>query len=144
MLDEITDLRIVLKLDLVREDYLVAKLLGRRHCKDCGKQFNVAHVENAEDGVLMPPILPPHGDPQFCECGSVLQARPDDIEDTIRKRLAIYNKSTLPLVNYYRSRGILKQFLVRRGLDDMPAILNLVKEQAEVGKVLGRKSQKAS
>ena len=36
-----------------------------------------------------------------------LSGRSDDNEDTIRNRLAVYEQSTAPLLDYYRDRGIL-------------------------------------
>jgi adenylate kinase len=35
-------------------------------------------------------------------------ARTDDNEDVLRKRLAIYNEQTAPLVDYYRRKGLLR------------------------------------
>ena len=43
------------------------------------------------------------------KCGSKLVQREDDTsEDAIRKRLAIYDEQTSPLVDYYASRGVLR------------------------------------
>jgi adenylate kinase len=37
----------------------------------------------------------------------VAEGRPDDTEDTIRRRLAVYDAQTSPLLDFYRERGIL-------------------------------------
>lgn len=38
--------------------------------------------------------------------GEPLIRRSDDNEDTLKKRLLSYHKSTTPLVNYYQKRGL--------------------------------------
>jgi adenylate kinase len=35
--------------------------------------------------------------------------RSDDQETTVRHRLAVYDKSTRPLVEYYRDRGLVEE-----------------------------------
>ena len=35
--------------------------------------------------------------------------RPDDSEATVRKRLAVYEEQTRPLVDYYRAKGLLRE-----------------------------------
>ena len=38
-------------------------------------------------------------------CGGKLIIRADDTEETVRERLNVYNKTTLPLVDYYTKQG---------------------------------------
>jgi len=38
---------------------------------------------------------------------AALEGRPDDTEDVIRKRLALYHEVTHPIVSWYGQRGIL-------------------------------------
>ncbi len=53
---------------------------------------------------------PPKKDPTRCDkCGSPLMQRDDDKPDAIRRRLEIYHRDTQPLIDYYRSRGILHE-----------------------------------
>ena len=40
-------------------------------------------------------------------CGGSLAQRSDDNEETIRKRLGVYNEKTAPLVKYYGNRNLL-------------------------------------
>ena len=42
-------------------------------------------------------------------CGVALATRADDGETTIRTRLRVYRNETLPLVEYYGAKGILKK-----------------------------------
>ncbi|MEI3376752.1 MAG: nucleoside monophosphate kinase [Coriobacteriales bacterium] len=41
------------------------------------------------------------------KCGGEMYQRADDNEETVRNRLAVYEKSTSPLIDYYRGNGIL-------------------------------------
>jgi adenylate kinase len=53
--------------------------------------------------------LDPPAKPGVCDrCGGELYQRDDDREDTIRARLAVYDKSTAPLTAFYRERGLLR------------------------------------
>ena len=75
---------------------LFRRLTGRRTCRRCGKLFNV--------------YSNPPGDGPDCEGGQrhdVFQ-RPDDNEETIARRLEVYEAQTRPLAAYYRKRGLLK------------------------------------
>jgi len=129
-LQEFAPLDAVINLELVKEEFLVAKLLGRRACTSCGKSFNVADVFDESEGVSMPALLPSNKSHTHCSCGGELGCRDDDTEETIRQRLQVYKDQTLPLVEFYNDIGILTKFTIRRGLDDMPKLEALVEEQA--------------
>lgn len=91
--------------DVPLED-LMKRLTGRRTCKSCGQMFNVFFSAPAKEGV--------------CDkCGAALYQRDDDKEDTIRKRLEVYEKSTAPLAAYYAGKGIMKSV---QGTGDINAI----------------------
>ena len=48
--------------------------------------------------------------PEICnKCGGELYQREDDHEDTVRKRLQIYNNETKPLLEFYGRIGLLSQ-----------------------------------
>ncbi len=77
----------------VDRDVIVRRLTSRRTCKSCGKIYS---------------LLDPTVDPSKCAaCGGELYQRDDDTEATVRNRLSVYDRSTAPLVDYYRSKGIL-------------------------------------
>ncbi|HUD97617.1 MAG TPA: adenylate kinase [Woeseiaceae bacterium] len=76
-------------------DILMKRLTGRRTCSRTGKLLNV-HFSSQEE---------------LDECvrmGGELVQREDDKEETIGKRLSVYREQTEPVVDYYRSRGLLK------------------------------------
>lgn len=109
------------------EEYLIAKLNGRRLCS-CGISYNVAHVRDAARGVDMPALLPQHGDSTRCECGKPLQRREDDTADVIKHRLHSFRVETTPLLDYYAAQGVLRCFEVKRGLADMPVLEDFISE----------------
>jgi adenylate kinase len=79
-------------------DLLVQRISGRRTCQDCGRVFNIHTAP--------PGSTPPCGG--RCEQPRLLQ-RPDDNQATVAKRLAVYEEQTRPLVEYYRSKGLLRE-----------------------------------
>jgi len=74
---------------------VVARLSGRRTCADCKAVF---HVE------ARPPKVP-----GVCDhCGGKLYQREDDRPESVRVRMEAYEKSTAPLVDFYRARNLLR------------------------------------
>ena len=51
------------------------------------------------------------------QCGAGLIQRDDDKEETIRKRLDNYNKSTAPLLDYYRNTGKIRSVMASGAID---------------------------
>lgn len=79
---------------LVDEEELVRRLTGRRICRDCQTPFHVVFNPPQREGV--------------CDaCGGELYQRDDDSEATVRNRLAVYNRQTEPLIEYYDRQGVL-------------------------------------
>jgi adenylate kinase len=78
----------------VPEEVSLRRLLGRRACEDCGKNY---HLDN-----------PPMVDWTCDRCGGKVVERADDHEATIRKRLSLYHSQTEPLKKYYEAKGILR------------------------------------
>ena len=78
----------------VPEEVSLRRLLGRRACEDCGKNY---HLDN-----------PPMVDWTCDRCGGKVVERADDHEETIRKRLSLYHSQTEPLKKYYEAKGILR------------------------------------
>lgn len=79
----------------VSEDDLVTRLSGRRVCKNCGATYHLQFSPSKATGV--------------CDtCGGELYQRDDDKEETIRKRLEVYNNQTAPLIDYYQGTGLLE------------------------------------
>jgi adenylate kinase len=78
------------------EDLLVARMTGRRICKDCAQTFDQASNPPQKEGV--------------CDkCGGELIARSDDRSEVVRERLKVYAERTAPLKDYYRSKGVYQE-----------------------------------
>lgn len=85
---------------------LIVRLTGRRSCSDCGAMFHDETRPPKKKG--------------FCDhCGSELYQRPDDNEETILKRLEVYENETAPLKDFYRKRGNLKTLEGRGSVDEI-------------------------
>ncbi len=80
----------------VPEQALVERLSGRLTCQVCGAVYHRTFHPPAREGI--------------CDrCGSsALVVRPDDREEVVRQRLAVYQEQTRPLVEYYREKGLLR------------------------------------
>jgi adenylate kinase len=89
---------------------LVVRLCGRRTCAGCGAMF---HVDYA----------PPKVAGQCDRCGGELIQRDDDQELVIRDRLAVYETSTRPLLDYYSSLGLLTEVSAGGSVDSVYAAL---------------------
>lgn len=85
-------LDMVIDLD-VPTDIVLERLASRRVCADCGANYSVQ-------------TPPKHG--WVCDhCGGSVIQRTDDTEDAIKRRLALYEEETAPLIDWYAARGLL-------------------------------------
>jgi len=82
-------------LELALEDTeIIARLSGRRTCKNCNASFHVIYEKPAVDGI--------------CDkCQGELYQREDDSEVVITRRLEVYAEQTKPIIAFYRSEGLL-------------------------------------
>jgi adenylate kinase len=75
-------------------EQVVTRLGGRRTCPGCKAVFHVT---------ARPPKTP-----GVCDhCGGKLYQREDDRPEAIRVRMEAYERSTAPLIEYYRGKGLL-------------------------------------
>ena len=75
-------------------DLLMQRMVGRLTCLSCGTLFN---------SFTNPPAI----DSQCDACGGSLHHRSDDNEETIDRRLRVYETHTQPLAAYYGDKGTL-------------------------------------
>jgi len=88
-------LSVILKIE-VGKPILLKRLTGRRVCKGCGATYNIDTMKPQKEGI--------------CDkCGKELVQRPDDMPETIENRLAVYQKDTAPLIEFYEKKGLLKR-----------------------------------
>ncbi|MDI6800579.1 MAG: adenylate kinase [Thermodesulfovibrionales bacterium] len=87
-------------------DDLMKRLTGRRTCKACGQMYNIYFSAPKKEGV--------------CDkCNGELFQRDDDKEETIKKRLEVYNAQTAPLMDYYSKKGIVKSVSGTGNIDEI-------------------------
>ena len=80
----------------VPNEILVERATGRRFCSESGRTYHISFAPPKVEGI--------------CDVsGKPLMHRDDDKEEVVAKRLAEYDEKTSPLVDYYRSRELLKQ-----------------------------------
>ncbi|MGQ0826074.1 MAG: adenylate kinase [Actinomycetota bacterium] len=75
-------------------EVVLDRLAGRRVCENCQRVYHVN--------------LPPTRDWTCDTCGGQVIQREDDTPEAIDRRLQIYDQETVPIIEYYRDRGLLQ------------------------------------
>ncbi|MGC8873250.1 MAG: adenylate kinase [Chloroflexia bacterium] len=79
----------------VPEAVILERLTGRRVCRNCQAPYHIRFNPPARDEV--------------CDrCGGPLEQREDDREETVRRRLQVYQEQAAPLRAFYAQRGLLR------------------------------------
>lgn len=86
----------------VEDDEILERLGGRRVCAKCGATYHVT---------FNPPVV----EGKCNTCGDALIIRPDDAQETIKKRLDVYHAQTEPLIAYYEKAGTLLNIQTAKG-----------------------------
>lgn len=104
----------------VPQDFLEKRMTGRRNCPVCGEIYNVYFKPPRVDNVC-----------DFHPEAQLVQ-RADDNVETVKARLATYEAQTRPLIDYYRSTGLLRAV---DGTRDPETIYQDVKSALSVAKI---------
>ena len=102
---------------LLKEDIILQKLLSE--FGKCNKSFSTAAVYDEKGGYDMPALMWPE------QCTRHMVHRADDKKDIILSRLSV-SEETMPLIEYYSKEDVLKVFEVKRGLNDLPLLFQIV------------------
>ena len=78
----------------VSEQELLRRLGGRYVCRACQAPHTIGQGEDATTK-------------RCTQCGGELYQREDDRPEAIRKRIEVYKQETVPVLCYYRERGVL-------------------------------------
>lgn len=90
----------------VEKDELIRRLIGRRVCKDCGATYHIDTMTPKVDGI--------------CDiCGGPLYQRSDDNKETVENRIDVYEKQTVPLIEYYKKAGVVTDIDGSIGLENV-------------------------
>ncbi len=81
----------------VEEEALVERIAGRFSCADCGASFHDRFNRPREEGIC-----------NMCGSAQFIR-RPDDNEETVRRRMAEYRAKTAPILPYYEERGLVRR-----------------------------------
>ena len=90
----------------VDNEELLKRITGRRACRGCGTGYHLSYD-------------PPKQADVCNDCGSELYQRDDDREETMRRRLEVYEAQTAPLISYYTERGLLRTVDGMGGMDEI-------------------------
>lgn len=78
----------------VPQEALVQRMSGRYTCRQCQSPHAVAD---------------PRAAPRCQQCGGELYQRSDDTAEAIQKRIQVYDQETVPVLEFYRGRGLLAE-----------------------------------
>lgn len=97
-------------------DVLVDRITGRRVCPKCKAIYHIKNKPSKVEGI--------------CDvCGSPLQQRRDDTVEQLKVRMDEYDKSTKPVIDFYREKGV---------VSDIDASVSAENTFAQVKKALGK------
>ena len=87
-------------------DILIARIVNRRYCKNCGEIYNLKFKPPVKENV--------------CDkCGGELVQRKDDNEETAKARFDTYFNETAPLIEYYKNKGVLSTIDANGSIDEV-------------------------
>jgi adenylate kinase len=100
------------------DDKLLRRLTGRRTCSVGGEIYNVYDLPPKVDGV--------------CDNdGGKLVQRPDDTAEVVSQRIAVYERATKPLAEFYRRQGVLQVVDASMSMDEVSRALGEIVKRAE-------------
>ena len=111
-LDGFSKVDVVVNIDVPLHK-LMKRITGRRVCGKCGESYHIDYL----------------GDKTTCDkCDGELIQRADDNEDTVSKRLEVYEKQTAPLIAHYDKQGKLVSV---DGDGDINAVFKAITERLD-------------
>jgi adenylate kinase len=99
---------------IVDEEALVERITGRFTCAKCGTGYHDVFRPTSVAGV--------------CDvCGSTeFSRRPDDTEQTVRRRMEEYRAKTAPILPYYDARGLVRRVNGMASVDEVAAEIDAI------------------
>lgn len=127
-IEQTRDLEKFVKIDVIiliiaPEEILIEKAMARRICSNtkCDGNYNLADIKKTIDGVeyILPPLLPKKD--MICDkCGSQLYQRTEDAStDFIKKRLAVYENQSKPVLDYFKGKIPFVEIYMNRPPDEV-------------------------
>ncbi len=89
----------------VSEEELLERFKGRSLCGFCGAPYHQVFAKPKTPGV--------------CDsCGHNLEIRSDDTPEVVRKRLEVFQELTIPVIEYYRRKGLLVEINANKSIQE--------------------------
>jgi adenylate kinase len=105
------------------EKELLARITGRRVCRQCGESYHLIFNPPAQEGICG-------------KCGGELCQRSDDTLEIAQARLDTHLEQTEPLINYYRAQGLLIEVNGDQKIDKvLQDILNALEKRLKAGRM---------
>jgi adenylate kinase len=105
---------------VVPRETLLRRLSGRWLCERCQAVYHESY---------RPPATPGRCD----QCGGRLYQRPDDRRETAERRLDVYLEQTVPVIEYYRRKGLLVEVNGDQAIEAVQRDLRQVLRAAAAG-----------
>lgn len=119
---------IALKVD---EEEIITRVSGRYTCKQCGTGYHKNFNRTKHEG-----ICDVCGGKEFVE-------REDDKPEAVRKRIEVYRQKYTPVIEHYRSIGLLNEFDGMKPIRDVSLeitdFLNNIPSSNKVNKLMGNR-----
>ena len=94
----------------VPREKLITRLASRWLCEKCQTAYNEVSRRPQQPG-------------RCDRCGGALYQRADDKQETLERRLDVYQEQTVPVVEYYRDKGVLVEVNGDQSIDAVQADL---------------------
>ncbi len=111
-LDKIININLVINVS-INDAEAIKRITQRRTCPQCQKIYHLIYN-------------PPKQENTCDKCNEKLIVREDDKEEAVKKRLAIYNEQTKPLIQYYKDKKIYQE------IDGSPTIKEVEEAIAKI------------
>ncbi len=111
--ENVAHIDVVVSLEVPYEA-LLARVVGRRTCKDCGYIYNTSWNLGYE---------------RCPKCNGEWGIRSDDNEETYKNRYNVYNSETLPILDYFKKEGKVVEVLGQEAPEESyNAMINAFKQ----------------
>ena len=106
---------------MVKDEEIIQRMSGRRVHPESGRTYHIKHNPPKKEGI-------------DDDTGEALIQRPDDNEETVKKRLEIYHGQTYPLVEFYKNSANEKspaKYIEINGVGTIDQIQSEIKDNIE-------------
>jgi len=90
----------------IPDEIVLDRLQGRLTCKNCNSVFHLKYNKPKING-------------RCDNCNNKLYVRNDETKEAISERLECYKKETLPVVEYYKKKGIVSEINGNRKIEEI-------------------------